>query len=147
METGGNPIFQLWGFLLRPAKAAELGKQVLIEKFERAAAEFFGQKYCVFELGLSLSLSLSLFLSLLLSLSSSPCVSLCALVAFRPFNLDLPSWPGSPFSLCVVYVASHIFVLVWVTSKLVGWPRQIMLCGEARQRGDSSPCGQSPMDF
>ena len=41
MESGGNPIFRLWGFLLRPAKAAELGKQAFIEKFERAVAEFF----------------------------------------------------------------------------------------------------------
>ena len=44
MPGGGNPVLRLWGFLLRPLRRADLGKQVRIEKIARAAVDFFVRK-------------------------------------------------------------------------------------------------------
>ena len=142
MESGGNPAPRLWGSRLRPLRCAELGKQVRVEKFQRAAVDFFARKK------LPARKISPPFLSL-------PPLSLCC-IALRVLpsvflTLTWIAFPGvAPRSLylcvCVCVVLRLCFFARGV-GILVGWPGHIMLCNVSPTARRFEPLRAEPNGF
>ena len=54
---------------------------------------------------------------------------------------------GGGFQSCLACPVANQLRSIWLAARSSGWDEVGISGQQFRQRGDSNPCGQSPMDF